>query len=90
MLSHLPRKLLVLAQEPVSWVDSLNTIRHANVNDAVDVQVGPHRRLVGSDEEGLVCLVPVLSETVLVGVYGHSLDIKLSCCTAYPVGGGRR
>jgi hypothetical protein len=57
-------KVLILRQEPVAGVDRLDTVLDTNIDDRINVQVLSYGRLAVVQLEGLIRLVPVLSESV--------------------------
>ena len=81
-----PGEVGVLAEEAVAGVDGIHVAALGQVNDAVNVQIGPQGGLVLADKVGLVRLGAEEGEGVLVGVHGHRVQAQVVAGPEHPDG----
>ena len=63
-LLQLLRKSRILAKESISGMYRLHAILYANFNNRINVEICSHRGFVTGEFECLVCIVPMLGESI--------------------------
>ena len=76
---NLLRKLRILGQEAVAWVDHVNIMLKGNLDNLISGKIGPDGRVLAaaSDNICLICLLAMHAKTVLIAVDGDGVQGEL-------------